>query len=580
MHPWNPSPRDGGADAVSTPDGQPGDAFNDVAADSASDATSNAPPSATMKASPWAGVAPLPVAFDGSASSDSDGTITAWSWDFGDGAKGSGKTAQHSYAATGCFTATLTVTDDRGATGTAQDTVVVTSAAPGTAPVAAFEALPSEMAVIPRDPKTNQGEIAVRGTVSTPGYHAVVVELTEGASVESTVKVPLCESLGAFPFEAMLSLPAGLKSRALRVSVAEADKLTLVAQVQDLVAGDILLVQGQSNAVAAMISGDANVNQSPFIRSFGTRTEDGAASAADQAWHPAEGNSNEGAGSVGQWTLKMARMLVESRQIPLGILNGARGGQPISYFQRDDAFPTNPATNYGRLLQRARAAGVDQAAIAILYYQGESDGANALGHHDGWIALHEDWLQDFPSVQRTYVTQIRLGCGDPSMQTLEVQRHFADEIPAVSVMSTTGLDGHDGCHFAYGEGYEELGTRYAGLLLRDLFGGQASPDIDAPNPKRAFFSKADQTEITVEMRDASSTLAWGAGAEANFSLVGSQAVVSAGSASGSKVVLTLSASGAGATGLTYTGHTGPGPWVTNARGIGLLAFDALPVDPS
>ena len=59
----------------------------------------------------------LECIFDGSDSSDSDGSIAAWSWDFGDGATGSGETANHTYAAAGSYSVTLTVTDDDGATG-------------------------------------------------------------------------------------------------------------------------------------------------------------------------------------------------------------------------------------------------------------------------------------------------------------------------------------------------------------------------------------------------------------------------------------------------------------------------------
>jgi PKD repeat protein len=59
-----------------------------------------------------------PIAFDAGASFDIDGTIASYAWDFGDGATASGATAAHAYAETGTYTATLTVTDDKGATGT------------------------------------------------------------------------------------------------------------------------------------------------------------------------------------------------------------------------------------------------------------------------------------------------------------------------------------------------------------------------------------------------------------------------------------------------------------------------------
>ncbi|KPJ64632.1 hypothetical protein AMK68_01090 [candidate division KD3-62 bacterium DG_56] len=54
------------------------------------------------------------VDFDGRASSDPDGTIVSWDWDFDDGASGSGDQVTHSYATPGDYALTLTVTDDDG----------------------------------------------------------------------------------------------------------------------------------------------------------------------------------------------------------------------------------------------------------------------------------------------------------------------------------------------------------------------------------------------------------------------------------------------------------------------------------
>jgi PKD repeat protein len=77
----------------------------------------------------------LKATFDGSGSTDPDGTIASYAWDFGDGSTGTGVTPAHTYTATGSYTAVLTVTDNQGASATATKTVAVTANA---APTAAF----------------------------------------------------------------------------------------------------------------------------------------------------------------------------------------------------------------------------------------------------------------------------------------------------------------------------------------------------------------------------------------------------------------------------------------------------------
>jgi len=79
--------------------------------------STNQPPVASATASPASGPAPLAVSFNGTASSDPDGTIVSYAWNFGDGATGSGATSSHTYNSAGNYSATLTVTDNGGATG-------------------------------------------------------------------------------------------------------------------------------------------------------------------------------------------------------------------------------------------------------------------------------------------------------------------------------------------------------------------------------------------------------------------------------------------------------------------------------
>ncbi len=86
----------------------------------------NDTPVASFTFSPASPTAGQTVTFDGTASSDVDGVVVTWAWDFGDTATGSGSTTTHVYSVAATYTVTLTVTDDAGATGTASSSITVT----------------------------------------------------------------------------------------------------------------------------------------------------------------------------------------------------------------------------------------------------------------------------------------------------------------------------------------------------------------------------------------------------------------------------------------------------------------------
>ena len=89
----------------------------------------NVPPTATIGSSGSGGVVPYAVSLDGSGSSDPDGSVSSYAWDLGNGRTATGPTASANYTSPGTYTVTLTVTDNRGATGTATRLITVTGAA-------------------------------------------------------------------------------------------------------------------------------------------------------------------------------------------------------------------------------------------------------------------------------------------------------------------------------------------------------------------------------------------------------------------------------------------------------------------
>jgi len=88
------------------------------------------------------GPVPFAVTLSGAPSSDPDGEIKTYSWDFGDGAAGTGKAVAHTYTAVGTYTIILTVIDNWDAADQAAKTVYVTAAEPA-GPTASFTMSPS-----------------------------------------------------------------------------------------------------------------------------------------------------------------------------------------------------------------------------------------------------------------------------------------------------------------------------------------------------------------------------------------------------------------------------------------------------
>ncbi|MGY2130537.1 PKD domain-containing protein [Blastococcus sp. SYSU DS0617] len=80
----------------------------------------------------------LDATFDAAGSTDTDGTIASYDWDFGDGTTGTGIRPVKTYTAAGTYPVQLMVTDDRGATARATATVTVTAPPPNEAPTADF----------------------------------------------------------------------------------------------------------------------------------------------------------------------------------------------------------------------------------------------------------------------------------------------------------------------------------------------------------------------------------------------------------------------------------------------------------
>lgn len=453
----------------------------------------------------------------------------------------------------------------------------------GGEPAATFHHFPRTLQLYPRDLSTGLGDVLMDGVVTEPDCTAVSVAVTRNGAPYSGFSQSLSYSNGSAPFSINAPIPAELANYSFQFFVTRNGKDHLLAVADNVVAGDFYLINGQSNAEARMFAGSANGNQSSYLRSYGSRDDSGTAVAADRNWHQADGDLLYGPGAVGQWGLRLGRRILDAYGIPVAIINGARGGWPITSFQRNDADPVDLGTNYGRALYRAGQAGGRNHVRAVFWYQGESDNGDADAHEKGWTALRDDWRQDFPAIEKIYVFQLHVGClvNQFDADLRNRQRLFADRFPDVEIMSTTGAGNtFDNCHFPYTNGYETLADQLFLQVRRDLYGAAPLNDTDPPNPYYAYFSTPANDQITLVMRNADDALMFYPGAEADFRLSGSSVLVTGASTNGNKLILNLSGNAGGATGLIYGGHVGPAePMVTNGSGVGLLAFHNLPIQP-
>jgi len=157
----------------------------------------NDAPFARFTFDPTHGDAPLFVTFDATLSSDVDGEVVLYAWDFGDGTTGSGPQISHTYnpVATTNYPATLTVYDDDGASTstTAIVSVYVEEVVPFDGPTAEFKASDPEKVYdspqLPTVPSLFRVTFTPEGSVAAPGHEIAVYIWNfgdgESASIET-----------------------------------------------------------------------------------------------------------------------------------------------------------------------------------------------------------------------------------------------------------------------------------------------------------------------------------------------------------------------------------------------------------
>lgn len=371
-----------------------------------------------------------------------------------------------------------------------------------------FSTIPMDSQLVARDLKTNLGTVTINGQVniSTP-YDTVYIRVLRNNVPKDSIYQPLTYTGNTAPFSFTYSFPAELKEYTIQVYGISAFVKTLDTTIYGLVAGDVYIIYGQSNALAIMRDGNsANGNKSEFIRVFANSDSNTANMLANQEWFRGEGDGGTTEnGHAGQWGLKLGRLIVDSTHIPVAIFNGAVGGEKVSYFMRQPNYKTYINNPYGRLYYRLTKTGLENNVRAVLWSQGETD-ARYYTTISTYITEFDTLLaalrQDFPGFTKTYIFQTRNG-GMPTypflnlQQIKEAQREIKMQDTSIEIMSTSSLRQDTGdLHFDYTGGYEEFANRIFRPIKRDLYGINTTEEIDAPLIMGAYLK--DSTTLIVE----------------------------------------------------------------------------------
>ena len=469
-------------------------------------------------------------------------------------------------------------------------------------------AFPSNLQLYPRDLQTNMAQIPVTGTVIGAAVTEIGVRLEREGVLIGTYSQTVSYDSGTPSFAFALPITAELASYDVELYMIRLGKEAIVGSAVDVVAGDAYIISGQSNSTAssslANESHNFDTGQNRWVRTFGDSTETESFSIADDNWYIGNGNTGTtggGAavpGSVGLWGVKFGISLTQKTQVPVALINGGHPGQAIHFFVPElfgvgyyEADPNDYDTfyNYGRLYRRVSTAGLQNDIRSILWYQGEGN-LFGFNYETGFDALYDLWSRDYPDFEQIYMFQVRDStddCGTTEFGGLqeiqEVIRTMGDRYDKVTPVSTNGVDGHDGCHYLYTDGYERLGERIFEIVANDLYSmplPTGDANLHGPNLAYAYFSNEEQSEIVLVTRRSDDVLIVEPGAEANFELRFLSVTVTQVITHGNRLTLTLSEATDGDVngGFSYYGQPESGPWIKNSRGVGMLSFGSVYVE--
>ena len=217
------------------------------------------------------------ITVSAAGSSDRDGSVASYAWDFGDGVTATGATASHQYAQDGVYVVRLTVTDNDGLTSSVATEAVVANVVPVVGSVAPANLLAGETFVVTTG-FTDPGADAFSATVDWgDGSPATVATLGDRSLAAShryttagvfTVTVTVSDDDGAGTATTTVTVQS--TAQALGSAIALVDGLVAAGKLHPLLGRvlvlELQLAQRLSPRAADALIGAIRVEVDAFVR--------------------------------------------------------------------------------------------------------------------------------------------------------------------------------------------------------------------------------------------------------------------------------------------------------------------------
>ncbi len=370
-------------------------------------------------------------------------------------------------------------------------------------PTVTFTKIPQNLQLFPRNAK-NEANVTISGRVESLDYTSLTLQVLRNNASVKYYKSSLNYVSNVASFSFSHTIKAELANYNFKLYAIKGADSVLVATRENIVSGDVFVINGQSNALAWGVTNTfPNYDyRNDFCRTFGqAQTNNPYITTADTTW----ALSNVTKPYVGVWGIELQKILVEKYGIPTCFLNEAVGGSAITdHIIRDASNPSNIANIYGRLLYRTKKAGVLDNIKGFFFLQGE---AEALDKPSIWKTefdkLYNFWKTDYPSVGKFYIFQINI-IGTPLAESGELrdfQRQIKKTYPKTEVIASIGNTGYDGGHYTV-DGYKIFANDIFRLISRDFYGSKDTLQITSPNVQKIYYSSLAKDEITILFEDA------------------------------------------------------------------------------